>query len=135
MRTKKRIKRTVRARKKLRLRKILKGSDERPRLSVFRSNKYIYAQVISDQSGNTLASASSKDSDIIGSIAKEEIKDSHSKSKSTKSLAAAQLVGKKIADKCNEKGISSVVFDRNGYVFHGRVKAIADGARANGLKF
>ncbi len=103
-----------------RIRKKIKGTASRPRISVFRSNKEIYAQIIDDVAGVTLASASSKDA----SISKEGSKVEVSKS-----------VGKLLAQKASEAGISSVIFDRGGYLFHGRVKALADGAREGGLQF
>ena len=102
---------------KARIRGRLSGTAERPRLCVFRSNKQIYAQVIDDDSSNTLVSASSKGI-----------------TEGTKSEIAAK-VGEAIAAKAIEAGITTVVFDRNGFLFHGRVKALADGARKAGLKF
>ena len=102
---------------KARIRGRISGTPERPRLSVFRSNKQIYAQVIDDLAGNTLASASSTG---ITEGTKSEI---------------AEKVGEAIAKKAIEAGITTVVFDRNGFLFHGRVKALADGARKGGLKF
>jgi large subunit ribosomal protein L18 len=94
------------------------GTPERPRLSVFRSNKQIYAQVIDDVHGKTLAAASSKNlTDKMTNIEK------------------STLVGKALAEKALQAGISAVVFDRNGYLYHGRVKGLADGAREGGLKF
>lgn len=102
---------------KARIRGRISGTPERPRLSVFRSNKQIYAQVIDDLAGSTLASASSKG---ITEGTKSEI---------------AEKVGEAIAKKAIEAGITTVVFDRNGFLFHGRVKALADGARKGGLKF
>jgi large subunit ribosomal protein L18 len=109
-----------RARRKLRIRKKISGSTERPRLTVFRSNKQIYAQVVDDVSGNTLASATS----LKVTVSEE----------ATKSQVAEQ-VGTAIAEACKAKGITQVVFDRNGYIYHGRVKALADGARKAGLSF
>lgn len=109
-----------RQRLKLHIRKRVKGSTERPRLSVFRSNTSIYAQIIDDIKGITLVSASSHE---LGG------------SKENSNVAAAAEVGKKIAVKAQEAGISAVVFDRNGYLYHGKVKALADGAREGGLKF
>ena len=102
---------------KARIRGRISGTPERPRLSVFRSNKQIYAQVIDDLAGSTLASASSKG---ITEGTKSEI---------------AEKVGEAIAKKAIEAGITTVVFDRNGFLFHGRVKSLADGARKGGLKF
>jgi large subunit ribosomal protein L18 len=108
-----------RARRKNRVRKRVTGTASRPRLTVFRSNKQIYAQVIDDATGATLAAAGS-----IGIDQPEGAK---------KGLAAA--VGEKLAATCVEKGITAVVFDRNGYIYTGRVKALADGARKGGLQF
>lgn len=105
---------------KYRIRKRIKGTAEKPRLSVFRSNKAIYAQVINDLEGKTIAAASSG----------KEIGDK----KMTKT-EAAKLVGKLVAEKAKEAGIETIVFDRNGYLYHGRVKSLAEGAREGGLKF
>ncbi len=99
-----------------RIRAAISGTPEQPRLAIFRSNKEIYAQVIDDLNGKTLAAASSKDA------------------AGTK-LEQAGVVGKAIAEKAIAAGISSVVFDRGGYLYHGRIKALADGAREVGLKF
>lgn len=107
---------------KLRIRKRIKGTAEAPRLTVFRSNKQIYVQAVDDVSGATIASACSKEKEIATVTGK-------------KKSEIAVLVGKRIAEKCKEKGIDSVVFDRNGYQYHGRVKSVADGAREGGLKF
>jgi len=104
---------------KARIRSRISGTAERPRLTVFRSNKQIYAQVIDDKAGKTLAAASSK---------------GLADAKGTKCEIAAQ-VGKQLAAAAIEKGISEVVFDRNGYLYHGRVKQLADAAREAGLKF
>lgn len=111
-----------RIRIKMRLRKRISGTPEKPRLSVFRSNKQISVQVIDDVNGVTLASATSRVKEIAeqANITKTE---------------QARLVGKLAATKAIEKGITSVVFDRNGYLYHGRVKALADAAREGGLKF
>lgn len=97
------------------------GTAERPRLCVFRSNKQIYAQLINDTDGVTLCAASSREKDIA--------KDAANK------VTTAHVVGKAIAQKAKETGIESVVFDRNGYLYHGRVKSLAEGAREGGLKF
>lgn len=110
-----------RKRIKQRIRKIIYGTAERPRMSVFRSNRDIYVQLIDDAAGNTIVSASST---------VPEIRDQ----KITK-VAKSALVGKAIADKAKEAGITSVVFDRNGYLYHGRVKSLADAAREGGLIF
>ena len=103
---------------KTRIRGKISGTAQRPRMTVFRSNKQIYVQLVDDLAGVTLASASSKGLEAAG----------------TKSEIAAQ-VGKKIAEKAAQAGINEVVFDRNGYLFHGRVKSLADAAREGGLKF
>lgn len=108
-----------RQRIRYRVRKIVKGTSDRPRLSVFRSNKEIYAQIIDDNNGVTLASASSREAGIT---------------KGNKVETAAS-VGKLIAEKALKAGIDTVSFDRSGYLYHGRVKSLADGAREAGLKF
>jgi large subunit ribosomal protein L18 len=107
-----------------RVRRILRGTDERPRLAVYRSLHHIYAQVISDDSGRTLVASST-----LGSGLKAE------GLKSTGSREAAKAVGKTIAGKCLEQGIKQVVFDRSGFLYHGCVKALADAAREAGLEF
>lgn len=104
-----------------RIRKISQGTAERPRLSVFRSNKEIYAQIIDDRSGKTLAAVSSRDKAL-------------SKAKGTKTEIANE-VGKAIAEAAKKAGIEQVAFDRGGYLYHGRVKSLAEGAREGGLKF
>jgi len=109
-----------RLRIKRRIRKTVVGTAEQPRLAVFRSNKEIYAQIINDATGATLVAASSKQKDI--------------KAKGTKTEVAA-IVGKAIAEKAVKAGINVISFDRGGYLYHGRVKALADGAREGGLKF
>ncbi len=111
-----------RKRIKLRIRKTIYGTSDRPRVSVFRSNKQIYAQVIDDENGKTLLSASSREKDIA------------STSKGNK-IDQAEIVGKLLADKCKEAGIETIVFDRGGYKYHGRVKSLAEAARKSGLKF
>ena len=110
-----------RTRIKNRIRKIVSGTEAQPRLSVFRSNKEIYAQIVNDVTGVTLASASSRDKDI-------------SSAKGTKTEIAA-LVGKAIAEKALKAGVDTISFDRGGYLYHGRVKSLAEGAREAGLKF
>lgn len=110
-----------RERIKRRIRKIVKGTTESPRLTVFRSNKQIYVQIVDDINGKTLVSASSILKDV-GTIAVNKTE-------------KAKLVGKLIAERAKEVGINSVVFDRNGYLYHGRVKSLADAAREGGLKF
>ncbi|PJR04724.1 50S ribosomal protein L18 [Avrilella dinanensis] len=103
-----------------RIRKVVDGTAERPRLSVFRSNKEIYAQIIDDVNGVTLAAASSRDKEVNAEGTKTEM---------------AVAVGKAIAEKALKAGIEKVSFDRGGYLYHGRVKSLADGAREAGLKF
>jgi large subunit ribosomal protein L18 len=106
-----------------RVRRKVRGSSERPRLSIYRSLHHIYAQVVSDESGRTLVAASTMSPTI-----REELK-------SKGGVTAAKLVGKVVAERCREAGINEVVFDRNGFLYHGRVKALADAAREAGLKF
>jgi large subunit ribosomal protein L18 len=110
---------TRRRKIRYRIRKAVKGTAERPRLSVFRSNKQISVQIIDDIAGNTLAAASSAEKEV-GSGKKSE---------------KATAVGKAIAERAAAKGIMEVVFDRGGYLYHGRIKALAEGAREGGLKF
>jgi large subunit ribosomal protein L18 len=105
------------------VRNSLSGTAERPRLSVFRSDKHIYAQVIDDLAGRTLASASSTSTDVRGDL------------KNGGNVAAAKLVGKAIAERAKAAGVTQVAFDRGGRKYHGRVKALADAAREGGLKF
>jgi len=113
----------ARTRRHARVRKNLMGSTERPRLNVFRSLSGIYAQVIDDQAGNTLVSASTVDRDL------------REKLKGLKKAEQAKLVGQTVAERAKNKGIQVVVFDRGGYRYSGRVKALADGAREGGLQF
>jgi len=113
----------VRMRIHERIRKNLEGSTSRPRLAVFRSNKHIYAQVIDDSKGATLTAASTLDVDT-----KKDVKHGGN-------IAAAKAVGKLVAQRAKEKGIENVLFDRGGYLYHGRVKALAEAAREAGLKF
>ncbi len=116
-------KNAVRKIKHARVRKKLSGTSERPRLNVYRSTNNIYVQIIDDEKGHTLLAASTLDSDL-----KELIKDKPKKE-------AAKLVGEAIGKKAIEKGIKQVVFDRGGYIYHGRVSELADGARQAGLEF
>ena len=111
-----------RTRIRMRIRKKISGTGEKPRLAVFRSNKQIYAQVIDDLKGVTLLSVSSREKEIAGETG-------------IKKTEQARLVGKSLAARCKEKGIGDVVFDRSGYKYHGRVKSLADAAREGGLKF
>ena len=110
-------KNVIRTRVHVRIRKKLRGTTERPRLAVFRSSGHIYAQVIDDTKGSTVVSANS-----LGQ-------------KSGGNVAAAKEIGKQVAERATEKGIKKVVFDRGGYLYHGRVKALADAAREAGLEF
>jgi large subunit ribosomal protein L18 len=112
-----------RLRRQARVRRVVRGSDARPRLSIFRSGRHIYAQVISDQTGRTLAAASTLSAGLKGQLAR------------TGNREAAKQVGAMIARVCQERGIRAVVFDRNGFLFHGRVKALAEAAREAGLQF
>src|SRR5262252_7676763 len=109
-----------RDRRKLRIRRKISGTPERPRLSVFRSLKHIYAQVVDDVAGKTIAHASTLSKDV-----KPQANDS-------KKSDAAKLVGKTLAAQLKAKGITKIVFDRNGYLYHGRIKALAEGAREGG---
>lgn len=117
------LKTEARLKRKKRIRKKMTGTSERPRLSVFRSAKHIYAQVIDDTSAQTLVAASSTEKAVR----------EHPKFESK--VALAKYIGKLIAERSMEKGIKKVVFDRNGFLYHGRVKAISDGAREAGLDF
>ncbi|MEL0454800.1 50S ribosomal protein L18 [Flavobacteriaceae bacterium SZ-1-7] len=110
-----------RLRIKNRIRKVVSGTGARPRLAVYRSNKEIYAQLVDDVTGNTISAASSRDKDI-------------SSAKATKA-EVAKLVGKALAEKALKAGVDTVSFDRGGYLYHGRVKQLAEGAREGGLKF
>ena len=109
-----------RKKRHMRVRRKISGTPERPRLNVFRSEKHIYAQVIDDAAGRTLCSASSVEKDFKGRGSNKE---------------AAQKVGKMVAERAVAKGIENVVFDRGGYIYHGRVKELAEAAREGGLKF
>lgn len=113
------LERRTRIRK--RIRKTITGTADRPRLSVYRSNKEIYAQLIDDVAGVTLAAASSNEKDVASATATK--------------VEKAQLVGKSLAAKAKDKGIEACSFDRGGYLYHGRVKSLAEGAREGGLKF
>jgi large subunit ribosomal protein L18 len=117
-------KKEIRSRIHQRIRRKLRGTAERPRLAVFRSVAHIYAQVIDDNTGSTLVSASSVDKSDKGVSAR-----------SGGNVAAAKAIGKLVAERAKEKGIQRVVFDRGGYQYHGRIKALADAARTAGLEF
>ena len=115
-----------RQRIKFRLRKRTSGSSERPRLTVFRSVTHMYVQVVDDSNGKTIASASTVEASLKGSM-KKDVKGGN--------IAGAKMIGKTIAERLIEKGVKQVVFDRNGFLYHGRVKAVADAAREAGLEF
>ncbi len=120
---KKRSRKELRKIRHLRIRKKIMGTPERPRLAVYKSLRYIYAQIIDDTKGHTLVAASSMEKELRSQL------------KSTKNIEAAKLVGEVIAKRALEKGIKKVVFDRGGFLYHGKVKALADSARAAGLEF
>jgi len=113
-----------RTRRHLRIRRKVTGSAERPRLSVFRSLNHIYCQLVDDLSGRTLLAVSSQDKDLV-----ETLKSAKGK------VAKSKLVGRRLAERAKDKGIARVCFDRSGYLYPGRVKAVADGAREGGLNF
>lgn len=113
-----------RRKRHLRIRKRVSGSSERPRLAIFRSMNHIYAQIIDDQKGTTLAAASTLDAEIKGKVG------GHGGN-----IAAAKEVGSVIAKRAQEKGIKAVIFDRGGHIYHGRVSALAEAAREAGLEF
>jgi large subunit ribosomal protein L18 len=115
-----------RQRIKFRIRKRVLGTDARPRLTVFRSVSHIYVQVVDDMSGRTIASASTVEPHVKGSLPKGA---------KGGNVGGAQSIGKTIAQRLLEKGVKRVVFDRNGFLYHGRVKAVADAAREAGLEF
>jgi large subunit ribosomal protein L18 len=117
------LKAVSRGRRRERVRARVRGTDERPRLSVFRSDRHIYVQVVVDSAGKTLLSVSTLSPDLRGQL------------KKTADVAAAKQVGLLAARRCIEKGIKQIVFDRNGFVYHGRVRAVAEGAREGGLEF
>lgn len=116
-------KKIAKDRRHKRIRKSVKGTTERPRLAVFRSNKYLYAQVIDDVQGVTLVSASSVEKEMREQFAGRV------------NLAVAEAVGKMIGERAKAKGIEKVVFDRGGFIYHGRIKSLADAAREAGLEF
>jgi large subunit ribosomal protein L18 len=115
----------ARQKRHYKMRRNLSGTAARPRLSVFKSNKYIYAQLIDDVAGVTLASASTMEAALVKSA----------DLKSTSNLDAAKAVGTQVAKRALDKGIDTIVFDRSGYIYHGKVAALADAAREAGLKF
>ena len=113
----------IRVKKHMRVRNRLSGTAERPRLAVFRSNNHMYAQIIDDTVGNTLVAASTAEKTVKAELEK------------TNDVAAAAYVGKVIAERALEKGIKAVIFDRGGFVYHGKIQALADAAREAGLEF
>ena len=113
----------IRAKKHMKIRKRFSGTAERPRLAVFRSNNHVYAQVIDDVAGKTLVSASTLEKDIQAEL------------KNTDDIDAATKIGDVVAKRALEKGIKAVVFDRGGYIYHGKVEALAEAARKAGLEF
>ena len=113
----------IRVRIHERIRKKVSGTEARPRLCVFRSNKHIYAQIVDDAKGSTLAAACSRDVEAKGEV------------KNGGNIAGAKAIGKLVAERATKAGIEKVVFDRGGYIYHGRIKALADAAREAGLKF
>ncbi len=113
-----------RARIKMRVRKVVKGTTEKPRLTVFRSNKHIYAQIVDDLKSATVCHASTSDKEVAAMITKEMDKKTQS-----------ALVGKVIAERAAKAGVKEIAFDRNGYLYHGRVQKLAEAAREAGLKF
>ncbi|MCR4842628.1 MAG: 50S ribosomal protein L18 [Eubacterium sp.] len=120
---KKKSRTAVRVKKHNRMRFHISGTSQKPRLSVFRSNQHMYAQIIDDSNGTTLCSASTVEKDAKAALEK------------TSDIEAASYVGKTIAERALDKGIDTVVYDRGGFLYHGRVKALADAAREAGLKF
>jgi large subunit ribosomal protein L18 len=115
-----------RQRIKYRIRKRVQGTEARPRLTIFRSVAHMYVQVVDDMTGRTLASASTVEPTVKGSLKKDE---------RGGNIAGAKAIGRTIAGRLKEKGVTRVVFDRNGFLYHGRVKAVADAAREAGLEF
>lgn len=120
---KKKSRAEIRQKKHIRLRFHLAGTAEKPRLSVFRSNKHMYAQIIDDNAGNTLVSASTLDKDVVNGL------------DNTDNTEAAKALGAALAKKALDKGIDTVVFDRGGFIYAGKIKALADSAREAGLNF
>jgi large subunit ribosomal protein L18 len=114
---------TERRRIHRRIRQRISGNVNRPRLCIYRSSKYIYAQIVDDTQGKTLVAASTAEKDVRGDL------------KQAGNIQASKLVGKTIAERAKAKGIETVVFDRGGYLYHGRIKAVAEAARESGLKF
>jgi large subunit ribosomal protein L18 len=120
---KKKSRSEIRVKKHMKVRNRLSGTAQRPRLAVFRSNNHMYAQIIDDVAGNTLVAASTLEKDVKADLEK------------TNNVAAAAKLGEVVAKKAMDKGIKTVVFDRGGFIFHGKIKALADAAREAGLEF
>ncbi len=125
---------TPRLRRQIKVRQTVRGTTERPRVSAFRSSKHISAQVIDDVTGKVLASASTQDAEVIEAM-KSAPKGEAKVATSTKSVFAAGAVGKVLGARAKKAGLTTVVFDRNGFLYHGRIKALADGVREAGLEF
>jgi len=128
---------SARQRSKFRIRKRVTGTNVRPRISVFKSSKHIYAQLISDETGRTIASASTLDPEVAAALKdmSSGSEAAEARSNSTKSVNAARVVGLLLAKRSKEHDIDSAVFDRNGFSYLGRIKAVAEGAREGGLQF
>lgn len=126
---------SARDRRKVRVRKKIRGSTEKPRICTYRSSKHMYAQIVCDVTGKTFVSASTRDKEVVAKLKTLDTEGLPSTAKSTKSVIAAKAVGMVLAERAQQNNISAVVFDRNGFLYHGRVKALADGAREGGLKF
>lgn len=124
---------TPRKRSKIRIRAKIVGSVGRPRVTVFRSSKHIYAQVVVDDTSRTIATASTLDQEVV--VRLESSKGVDGQSRSLKSVSAARVVGQILAERCRKEGVDRVVFDRNGFEYWGRIRALAEGAREAGLVF
>ena len=131
----KRVKVSAKQRRKYRIRKKVSGTDQSPRLTVFKSSKHIYVQAVSDQSGKTLASASTRESAVADRVSSVKLEGHGADHTSTKCVRAARTVGLVLGERLQEQKIGSVVFDRNGNRYQGRVQAVAEGVRESGLNF
>ena len=140
----KKVRLSAREKARIRIRKKVTGAADQPRLTIFKSSKHTYAQLVVDLDGKTLAAASTLEKEVMEEIAKlkapeakegKEAKAASPKSKSTKSVIAARAVGVVLGRRAKEKKVDRAVFDRNGFLYAGRVQAVADGAREAGLKF
>ncbi len=130
---KKKVELTSRERRKIAIRKRLSGTAARPRVSVYRSNRHTSVQVINDEDGRVIVSASTQEKGFGERLAKVNTEGLNSTANSQKSKAAAKAVGILVAERCKEKNIKQVVFDRNGFLYHGRVEAVANGLREGGI--